>query len=134
MLGFINGLALVVARSQLESFQTEAGNWLLQHELIVMSVFTATTMAIIYVWEQVGRVLPAPLVAVLITTAIVWFTGADTCTVGDLADIKGALPTLHVSRTLQHGDCQDDSPVFTVGGCSRLDPDAVDTAAYGRPD
>ena len=96
MLGFINGLALVVGRSQLEAFQTEAGGWLPQSEMTVMVGLTAITMAIIAVWERIGKAVPAPLLAVIATTGLTWFLGLDTKCVGDLADIGGALPSFHI--------------------------------------
>ena len=120
MLGFINGLALMVAHSQLESFKSEMGDWLPQPELTVMCILTAITMAIIFTWERVGKAVPAPLMAVCILTGIVSFTGVSTGTVGDLAEISGGLPTFHLPQV-----------PLTFGAAQAVVPVALSLASVG---
>jgi SulP family sulfate permease len=98
MLGFINGLALVVAVSQLHNFKTTSGAWLAGPDMVLMVTLTALTMAIIAIWERLESPIiaevPAPLVSIIIVSCIATFFNLQVTTVGSLATISGHLPSL----------------------------------------
>jgi len=100
MLGFVNGLAIVIFLAQLEHFQhigaDGQAHWLSGAPLYAMLALVALTMAIMYVLPKITRALPAGLAAILAISAIVTWGGIDTKTVGDIASISGGLPTLHL--------------------------------------
>ncbi len=100
MLGFVNGLAIVIFLSQLTQFQTEdaAGikRWMDEGTLIVMLILVFVTMALIWVTPKITKALPAPLVGIFLVAAFVIAFNIDVPRVGDLASIKGGLPTFHI--------------------------------------
>lgn len=75
MLGFVNGLAIVIGMAQLGSFKTldaSSGSlvYLSGPRLYVMLGLVALTMLIIYLLPKLTRALPASLVAILSVTLI----------------------------------------------------------------
>ncbi|WP_182870060.1 SulP family inorganic anion transporter [Rhodopirellula sp. JC639] len=75
MLGFVNGLAIVIGMAQLGSFKTldlSTGDlvYLTGPRLYVMLALVAVTMLIIYLLPKLTRALPASLVAILSVTLI----------------------------------------------------------------
>lgn len=74
MLGFVNGLAIVIGLAQLGSFKTlsESGElvFLGGPKLIVMLALVALTMTIIWLLPKLTRAVPASLVAIATITAI----------------------------------------------------------------
>ncbi len=100
MLGFVNGLAIVIFLAQLEQFKvTDASGqrvWLEQTALLIMGGLIALTMACIYLIPKLTNKFPAPLAGILIASIVVIFGGVDTVTVGDLASISGSLPDFHI--------------------------------------
>lgn len=100
MLGFVNGLAIVIFLAQLGHFKVvdESGAlvWMQGVPLYIMLGLVALTMLIIYVMPRLTTVIPSALAAIGIVSALVIFAGIDTKTVGDLASIKGGLPQLHL--------------------------------------
>lgn len=98
MLGFVNGLAIVIAMAQLEHFRqaTPYGEtWLQGTPLLVMGALVALTMAIVYVLPRVTKAVPPALVAILGVGVLSHVLHLPTRTLGDLAHIAGALPALH---------------------------------------
>ena len=100
MLGFVNGLAIVIFLAQLTQFQTEAPDgvrdWMTGIPLASMIGLVALTMAIIWVMPKITSVVPAPLVGIGVVAAIVIGFGIDVPRVGDLASIEGGLPQFHI--------------------------------------
>ena len=107
MLGFVNGLAIVIFLAQLSQFQvpgsaeisghgTSGGEWLSGMPLIMMLGLTALTMGIIWATPKVTKIIPAPLAGIVIVAGIVIAFGLEVPRVGDLASIKGGLPTFHL--------------------------------------
>ena len=72
MLGFVNGLAIVIGLAQLGSFKTlSAGGeliYLTGQPLFLMLGLVATTMAIIWLLPKMTRAIPASLAAILVVT------------------------------------------------------------------
>lgn len=100
MLGFVNGLAIVIFLSQLGQFTVvnDAGEreWLTGEPLLMMLGIVAVTMGVIYGMPKLTAKFPAPLAGIGIASAIVILAGLDTRTVGDMADISGGLPSFHI--------------------------------------
>ncbi|UAA38359.1 SulP family inorganic anion transporter [Paraneptunicella aestuarii] len=75
MLGFVNGLAIVIFLAQLGQFKIvdNLGNhvWMQGSMLYIMLGFTALTMAIIFFLPKLTKAVPASLVAIVTVTALV---------------------------------------------------------------
>ena len=80
MMGFVNGLAIVIMISQLGMFQTD-GEWLKGTNLFVMIGLVALTMGLMVVLPKISKKIPSTLIAILIVSGIVIFFGIDTETV-----------------------------------------------------
>jgi SulP family sulfate permease len=100
MLGFVNGLAIVIFIAQFGHFKITSPDgtqqWMTGAPLYTMIGLIALTMAIIYLLPRLTKAFPATLAAILIVSAAVALLGIDTKTVGDLGSIKGGLPTFHL--------------------------------------
>ena len=98
MLGFVNGLAIIIAMAQLEHFRQatpQGDTWLQGTPLYVMGALVLLTMAIVYVLPRLTRAVPPALVAILGVGVLSHFLHLPTRTLGDLAHIAGGLPSLH---------------------------------------
>ncbi len=107
MLGFVNGLAIVIFLAQLTQFQVPGsaqaaghgftgGEWLTGRPLVMMLGLVALTMVIIWLTPKLTRAIPAPLAAIALIVGVVLVLGLDVPRVGDLASIKGGLPEFHL--------------------------------------
>jgi SulP family sulfate permease len=100
MLGFVNGLAIVIFLAQIQHFQVKlpAGGteWMSGPPLWIFAGFILLTMAIIHYLPKFTSAFPAPLAAILVVSGLVIGFNIDTAIVGDLADIKGGLPSFHL--------------------------------------
>lgn len=100
MLGFVNGLAIVIFLAQLTQFQVVdaegAKVWMSGWPLLSMLALVALTMGIIWVMPKLTHVVPAPLAGIGIVAALVIAFGIDVPRVGDLASIEGGLPQFHI--------------------------------------
>ena len=96
MLGFVNGLAIVIGISQISQFKTinsiGASVWISGDTLIYSIGFVVLTMSVIWLLPKLTKALPATLVAILSTTILVLAFKIDIPSVGDLASVKGGLP------------------------------------------
>jgi SulP family sulfate permease len=93
MLGFVNGLAIVIALAQLEHFKA-GEHWLAGASLYLMLGLVALTMLIVYVLPRLTRAVPPALVAILGVGLLVYLLDLPTRTLGDMAHIAGSLPQL----------------------------------------
>jgi len=92
--GFVNGLAIVIALAQLKFFKGEGWQ---------MYLLVAASMAIMYFVPKITKAIPAGLIAIVSLTLFVFFTGLETKTIGDLANLsqyKGQLPHFSIPETL----------------------------------
>lgn len=100
MLGFVNGLAIIIFLAQMSQFQVPDADgvmqWMSGVALVEMLALVALTMAIIWLMPKLTNAVPAPLAAIGVVAAIVIAFGMDVPRVGDLASIEGGLPSLHV--------------------------------------
>ena len=112
MLGFVNGLAIVIFLAQLGQFG-EVGQagwlhgtfmqdsivdvaWLQGEQLYMLFGLVLLTMFIIHFLPRLTKALPSSLVAILVVTALVLGLDLNTKVVGDIASISGGLPSFHV--------------------------------------
>lgn len=115
MMGFVNGLAIVIFLSQLKlfpslgteniSFTGDTGAWFSalfsNGAFWIMLGFVALTMAIMYFLPKITKKVPAALVAIVAVAAIVILGNLDMDTVGsfiregttDGSGLEGGLPT-----------------------------------------
>ena len=102
MLGFVNGLAIVIGISQLSQFKTinSLGEsvWISGDTLMYSVIFVILTMYIIWLLPKITKAVPSTLVAILFTTIIVLVLKIDIPSVGDLASVKGGLPIFSVPK------------------------------------
>ncbi|CAH0533021.1 Bicarbonate transporter BicA [Vibrio stylophorae] len=109
MIGFVNGLAIVIFLAQLDQFKVQdssgAGQWLQDGQLYLMLALVALTMAIIYFLPKLTKAVPSSLVAILAVTALVIGFDLDTRNVIDFvrgmtgneaATLAGSLPSFHI--------------------------------------
>ncbi len=107
MLGFVNGLAIVIFLAQMGQFKVpgtmentghgmSGGEWLSGMQLYTMLGLVALTMAVIWIMPRITRIIPAPLAGILVVAALVIGFGLDVPRVGDLASIEGGLPAFHI--------------------------------------
>ena len=96
MLGFVNGLAIVIGISQIGQFKqiNPLGEsvWITGNTLFYSVGFIILTMLVIWLLPKITKTLPATLVAILLTTVLVLAFKIDIPSVGDLASVKGGLP------------------------------------------
>ena len=114
MLGFVNGLAIVIFLAQLGQFG-EAGQpgwldgtfmqgsiidvaWLQGEELYMLLSLVLVTMIIIHSLPRFTTALPASLVAIGVVTGLVLGLDINTKVVGDVASISGGLPSFHIPQ------------------------------------
>lgn len=98
MLGFVNGLAIVIFLAQIPHFQVPGGGgeWLANGDLAIFGGLIALTIAIIYFLPKLTSIIPSSLAAILTVSLIVIGFNVDTNTVGDLASIQGGFPQFHL--------------------------------------
>ena len=101
MMGFVNGLAIVIFLSQLGMFKEVVGGekvWMQGANLLTMAGLVVLTMAIMFGLPKLTKKLPEALIAILVVSAIVIFGGLDVATVGSFIregggeGLKGGLP------------------------------------------
>ena len=97
MLGFVNGLAIIIAMAQLEHFKQD-GQWLTGTPLYVMAGLVALTMLVVYGLPRLTKVAPPALVAILGVGLAVYLLGLPTRTLGDMAHIAGGLPSFSLPQ------------------------------------
>ncbi len=100
MLGFVNGLAIVIFLAQMSQFQITdlSGNkqWMEEQTLLIMLLLVIITMIVIWVMPKITTIIPAPLAGIIFVAVLVISLDIDVPRVGDLASIKGGLPTFHI--------------------------------------
>ena len=100
MLGFVNGLAIVIFLAQLTQFKVPGADgsmeWMQGSSLYMMLGLVLLTMAIIFIMPKITKAIPAPLVGIGVVSILVIALGLDARTVGDMASIAGGLPEFHI--------------------------------------
>jgi SulP family sulfate permease len=103
MMGFVNGLAIVIFLSQLGMFKTSGNDglvWMQGQDLWTMIGLVILTMGIMFGLPKLTKKLPEALVAILVVSSLVIFGNLDVATVGSFIrdgggeGLKGGLPEL----------------------------------------
>jgi SulP family sulfate permease len=103
MMGFVNGLAIVIFISQLGMFKTsdQGGQvWMQGSTLWTMIGLVALTMAIMFGLPKLTKKLPEALIAILLVSTLVIFGNLEVATVGSFIrdgggeGLKGGLPQI----------------------------------------
>jgi len=102
MMGFVNGLAIVIFLSQLGLFKENINGemqWMSGDNLWMMLGLVCLTMAIMYGLPKLTKKIPAALIAIVGVTAIVIFGNIEVSTVGSFIKdgggegLQGGLPS-----------------------------------------
>jgi len=107
MMGFVNGLAIVIFLSQLGMFKKKINGekiWLQGSELFLMGGLVALTMLIMLILPKIKwtKKVPEALIGILLVSTIVVIFKLDVATVGSFIKegggegLKGGLPVLHL--------------------------------------
>lgn len=87
MIGFVNALAIMIFISQLEHIFGIS---------IDTYIYLIVTLFIVFGLPRLTARIPAPLVALVLLTALYMAVGSDLRTVGDLGDIDRSLPSFFI--------------------------------------
>ena len=102
MMGFVNGLAIVIFLSQLGLFKENINGsmeWLHGTKMMLMLGLVALTMGIMYFLPKITKVLPSALTAIIVVAAVTIFAQLDVNTVGSFirsnggSGLQGSLPS-----------------------------------------
>ncbi len=101
MLGFVNGLAVVIFLAQMGDFHVQENGvptdvWLSGTPLYILSGLVLVTMAIMYALPKITKAFPSGLAGIIVVTLIAMglyeYGGFETARVGE---IQGAFPPFH---------------------------------------
>jgi SulP family sulfate permease len=87
MTGFVNSLAILIFLAQLP--ELVGAGW-------TTWALVAGGLAIIYGLPRLTKAVPSALVAIIVISAVVIWTGLDVRTVGDMGELPTRLPMLHI--------------------------------------
>ena len=132
MMGFVNGLAIVIFLSQLGMFKKVVdGNsqWLQGIDLLMMIGLVLLTMGIMFFLPKINKKLPEALIAIGVVTAIVLLSDMNVATVGSFIIDGGG-------TGLEGGLPQFQTDIFTkiplnMETLSFITPNAIILAAIG---
>ncbi|MGB3368015.1 MAG: SulP family inorganic anion transporter [Acidaminobacteraceae bacterium] len=100
MLGFVNGLAIVIFLAQLSQFKaTDASGasiWMSGTQLMIMLGLVLMTMAIMHFLPKLTKAIPSALFAIISVAILVNVFSIDTKSVGDIASVGGGLPKFSI--------------------------------------
>ncbi|WP_210200310.1 MULTISPECIES: SulP family inorganic anion transporter [Devosia] len=89
MTGFVNALAILIFMAQLPELTNVT--WLTY-------VMVAGGLAIIYLFPRITKVIPSPLVCIVVLTALSLALGLDVRTVGDMGALPDTLPVFLIPQ------------------------------------
>lgn len=97
MIGFVNGLAIVIFKSQFKSFiNKDTGEIFAAPILIPMIIVIVSVMVIIKLFPKLTKAVPPILVAIGLSTFIIWILKIDIPTIKDVlekgATLRGGFP------------------------------------------
>ena len=100
MLGFVNGLALVIFLAQLKSFKIEDSSgveqWLTGNPLWIMLGLVGLTMFISQFLPKLTKAVPSSLAAIIVVSLLAIGLDLDIRSVGDIASIAGGFPEFSI--------------------------------------
>src|SRR5690554_4682113 len=85
--GFVNSLALLIFMAQLP--QLINVTW-------ITYVLVAAGLAIIYILPRFTTIVPSPLIAIIVLTAVAIYGDLDVIRVGDMGELPSALPSFFI--------------------------------------
>jgi SulP family sulfate permease len=135
MLGFVNGLAIVIFLAQLGQFKVlEDGQriWMQGSELYIMGTLIAVTMLIVHFLPKLTTAVPAGLVAIVAVTLAVIGLDLEARTVIDF--VKDMLPAEQAATATLKGELPSfsiPSVPFTLETLKIIFPYAIIIAAIG---
>ncbi len=88
MLGFVNGLAIVIFMAQFSQFTNKAGGDLDNAGLIAFVGLILITMLVMFVLPKFTKAIPSALVAIVVASVVAIFFFPNTITIGDKADMS----------------------------------------------
>ena len=88
MLGFVNGLAIVIFMAQFSQFTSKDGSALDNPGIIAFAVLIGITMAIMFFLPKLTKAVPAALVGIIVATVVAIFFFPNTIQIGDKADMS----------------------------------------------
>lgn len=89
MVGFVNALAIMIFMAQLPHFVGES---------MAMYMMTGGALLIIYLLPMVIKVIPSPLIAIIVMTILAVFGHIDVRTVGDMGELPSSLPVFLIPQ------------------------------------
>ena len=129
--GFTAGIALTILIGQMKDFcgvSYPAGHSPIETPEKIMAFIEGigsfnfwallvgiVSLAVLVFWPKISKTIPASLVAILVSVALVSLTKMPVNTIGDLYTVSNALPTLHI-------------PTFDLAAIPSLIPDAFTIA------
>ena len=105
MMGFVNGLAIVIFMSQLSLFKNTIGGekqWLQGSEMYTMLGLVALTMGIMFLLPKLTKKVPAALTAIIVIASITIVGNIEVSTVGSFIrdgggkGLQGSLPSFQI--------------------------------------
>lgn len=81
--GFVNALAILIFLAQLPELTNVTWH---------VYAMTAGGLAIIYLFPLITKMIPSPLICILVLTAVSWYFDLDLRTVGDMGQLPDSLP------------------------------------------
>lgn len=87
MIGFVNALAILIFMAQVPHFLGEG---------TLTYIFIAITLVIVYVVPRYFKSIPAPLIAIVLLTAVAFMMNLEMKTIGDLGAITQSLPNFFI--------------------------------------
>ncbi|MFT6388575.1 MAG: SulP family sulfate permease [Cellvibrionaceae bacterium] len=137
MLGFVNGLAIVIFLAQLEQFKitdnvTGTSEWMQGSGLYIMGALILATMLIVHFLPKLTTAIPAGLVAIVAVTLVVIGFDLEARTVIDF--VRGMLPAEEAATASLKGDLPSfaiPAVPFTIETLKIIFPYAIIIAAIG---
>ena len=84
MLGFVNALGIMIFMTQMPYLIGGS---------VMTYVFAIVTLLLVYLIPRYVRLIPAPLIAIIVMTSIAFVSGVKLQTIGDLGTMPNTLPT-----------------------------------------
>ena len=99
MLGFVNGLAILLLLTQVSQFNVVTNGhlvWMAGNELYTMLGLVALAIVVMLILPKINKSIPAGLTAILLVFLVVIALGIRSRTVGDIASISAGFPPFHI--------------------------------------
>ncbi|WP_221583549.1 SulP family inorganic anion transporter [Microbacterium sp. G2-8] len=96
MVGFVNALAILIFLSQMPQLGLDNHDWTWHGVPWMVYPLVVAGLVILFVAPKIIKAIPAPLIAIVVLTAVVVAFGIDVPTVGDQGDLPDSLPMLFI--------------------------------------